>query len=75
MIPRTINPLIMDPPKGQRIAFARGRAVATTTRARLAQGLTTVRENTTGITTIGGVGLDESDLTSLINRIDSAVNR
>ena len=71
----TINPLIVDPPRGQRVTFARGRAITTATRVRLAQGLATVRENTTGVTTIGGVGLDESDLISLIDRIDKAATR
>ena len=71
----TPDPLIVDPPRGQRVTFARGRAITTATRVRLAQGLTTVRENTTGVTTIGGVGLDESDLISLIDRIDKAVTQ
>ena len=76
MSPRAFDaPLEMDPPRGQRVTFARGRHVATTHRARLDDALSRVRENTTGFTTIGGVGLDESDLISLIDRIDKAVTR
>ena len=72
---RITEPLVIDPPRGSRVAFARGRVVTTTTRARLTQALSQVRENVSGRCTIGGITLDESDLISLISRIDSAVTR
>ena len=74
MSTRTHDPLIMDPPRGQRVTFARGRHVATTHRARLDDALSRVRENTTGFTAIQGVRVDESDLLALIAHIDKAVS-
>ena len=70
---RTIEALQIDPPRSSRISFGRGTTWTTTTRQRLVNALQTVRENATGRTRVGGVPLDEADLTELIRCIDGQV--